>query len=146
MTEPTPLRVRIDGEETVLVRAAVLGRADDADIHCGDQRVSRKHVRFIPTADGWSIEDLASANGTFMNGQRIKDFVVKGPALLHLADPNGGVLVEVEPVVPEPVVPGPAELEAASWRRRLDRPGWASTRSAANPRSAISPRLPSPHR
>jgi ABC transport system ATP-binding/permease protein len=102
MTEQTPLRVRVDGEETVLLKAAVLGRADDADIRCSDERVSRQHARFIPMATGWSIEDLASANGTFMNGQRIKDFRVTGPAVLRLADPDGGVLVEVEPVVPEP--------------------------------------------
>jgi ABC transport system ATP-binding/permease protein len=105
MAEQTPLRVRIDGEETVLLKAAVLGRADDADIRCGDKRVSRQHARFIPTANGWSIEDLASANGTFINGQRIKDFRVTGPAVLRLADPDGGVLVEVEPVEAEPVAP-----------------------------------------
>src|ERR1700737_3186804 len=109
MIDQTPLRVRVDGEETVLLKAAVLGRADDADIRCSDKRVSRQHARFIPTATGWSIEDLASANGTFMNGRRIKDFRVTGPAILRLADPDEGVLVEVEPVVPEPVVPEPAE-------------------------------------
>jgi ABC-type multidrug transport system ATPase subunit/pSer/pThr/pTyr-binding forkhead associated (FHA) protein len=111
MAEQTPLRVRIDGEETVLLKAAVLGRADDADIRCSDKRVSRQHARFIPTPDGWSIEDLASANGTFVNGQRIKDFRVTGPAVLRLADPDGGVLLEVEPVVPDPVVPEPVVEE-----------------------------------
>jgi ABC transport system ATP-binding/permease protein len=80
----------------------VLGRADDADIRCSDKRVSRQHLRFIPAAAGWSIKDLTSANGTFVNGQRIKDFVLIGPATVHLADPHGGVVVEVEPVAVEP--------------------------------------------
>ena len=105
MAEQTPLRVRIDGEETVLLEAAVLGRADDADIRCSDKRISRQHARFIPTAEGWSIEDLASANGTFMDGQRVKEFRVTRPAVLRLGDPDGGVVVEVEPVLSESAEP-----------------------------------------
>src|ERR1700736_1029871 len=117
MAEQTPLRVRIDGEETVLLEAAVLGRADDADIRCSDKRISRQHARFIPTAEGWSIEDLASANGTFMDGQRIKEFRVTRPAVLRLGDPDGGMVVEVEPVISEPAVredPGETVAMAAA--------------------------------
>jgi ABC transport system ATP-binding/permease protein len=95
--------VRIDGEETILTGAAMLGRATEADIRCIDERVSREHLRFTPTAGGWSIEDLDTVNGTFINGQRIKDFVLTGPSTVLLADPDLGVVVELDPMDVEPV-------------------------------------------
>jgi pSer/pThr/pTyr-binding forkhead associated (FHA) protein len=37
-----------------------------------DAGVSRRHAIIAPQAGGFIIEDLASANGTFVNGRRLQ--------------------------------------------------------------------------
>lgn len=53
---------------------ALLGRAADSDISfCGDNRdlcISRRHCRLTFEPPIVSIEDLGSANGTYINGHR----------------------------------------------------------------------------
>ena len=73
---PSGRRISIDASDDLLV-----GRKDNArgifpDIDLGlddgyDAGVSRRHAIIAPAREGWSIEDLASANGTFVNGRRI---------------------------------------------------------------------------
>jgi pSer/pThr/pTyr-binding forkhead associated (FHA) protein len=41
---------------------------NEGGLGCG---VSRRHARIFRTQDGIAIEDLASLNGTFLNGQRL---------------------------------------------------------------------------
>jgi pSer/pThr/pTyr-binding forkhead associated (FHA) protein len=48
-----------------------VGRDITNDIVINDPEVSRHHLRFSRTADGFTIEDLGSTNGTFINGQRL---------------------------------------------------------------------------
>lgn len=51
----------------------VVGRREDADFRIPLTDVSRKHCRFIKDGDTLILEDLGSSNGTFRNGERIKD-------------------------------------------------------------------------
>lgn len=46
----------------------MLGREHDADIKIEDLAVSRKHCRLRRDHNSWILEDLGSANGTFVNG------------------------------------------------------------------------------
>jgi len=48
-----------------------LGRDIKNDIVINDPEVSRHHLQITRTADGYTIEDMGSTNGTFMGGQRI---------------------------------------------------------------------------
>ncbi len=59
--------------------ATVLGRsADQAQIAIKDNRLSRAHCKFEPRDDGqWAIVDLGSQNGTFLNGRRVSESVVR---------------------------------------------------------------------
>lgn len=52
-------------------RPLLLGREETADVHLDDPRVSRRHARLTPSGDGASIEDLGSANGTFVNHAQV---------------------------------------------------------------------------
>ena len=49
-----------------------LGRSSTSDIHIPDEQLSRNHCIFETSADGEiSVTDLASANGTFVNGEML---------------------------------------------------------------------------
>jgi two-component system cell cycle response regulator len=50
----------------------VVGRAPDADLVVEDETVSRYHARITPDREGgFTIEDLHSANGTFVGAKRV---------------------------------------------------------------------------
>lgn len=49
----------------------VVGRAEDAGLLLDGHGISRQHARLTPADDGVMVEDLGSANGTFVNGRRI---------------------------------------------------------------------------
>jgi diguanylate cyclase (GGDEF)-like protein len=54
-------------------RAHVVGRLEGCDILIRDDAVSRRHANITPVEHGAQLEDLGSANGTFVNGQRVTD-------------------------------------------------------------------------
>jgi hypothetical protein len=56
----------IDDEYTI-------GRESSNTVVIKDASVSAKHAVITRTAEGWTILDLASRNGTFVNGEPVKD-------------------------------------------------------------------------
>ena len=57
---------------------AVVGRSSEADITLEDGSVSRRHARLEWRGEAWFVVDLGSANGTFVNGERIGESRVEG--------------------------------------------------------------------
>ena len=51
----------------ILSRPIVIGR-DSVDEIVADERVSRRHVRLVPSPTALSVVDLGSRNGTTVNG------------------------------------------------------------------------------
>jgi pSer/pThr/pTyr-binding forkhead associated (FHA) protein len=49
----------------------VVGREAAADLSLNDPRISRRHARVTPLGAELMVEDLGSANGTFVNGAPI---------------------------------------------------------------------------
>ena len=45
----------------------VIGRRSDCQIFVHDMRVSRQHARLWREGEGWTLEDLGSNNGTYIN-------------------------------------------------------------------------------
>lgn len=79
-----------------------VGRAPDCDIVIDNLAVSRRHCLFKNVHQQWLIEDNQSANGTFLNGQRVssqplkhQDRIVVGKHTL-LFDDYGSVEVRQE--------------------------------------------------
>ena len=50
---------------------AILGRAGDAQLTLADPEVSRRHAELQVDEGVLYLRDLASANGTFLNGKRL---------------------------------------------------------------------------
>lgn len=61
----------LKGVSVPLTGAVVIGRSPGADIVIGDDFVSGRHARVVPSGDDVLLEDLGSTNGTLLNGGRV---------------------------------------------------------------------------
>src|SRR5579862_9687527 len=76
------------GKQIAVDRPIVIGRDPQSDLVLEDGEVSGQHARITPSPDGSAtVEDLESANGTFLNENELM-----GPA--HL-DPGDHLLIGV---------------------------------------------------
>lgn len=69
------------GKRVVVDKPIVVGRDSRADFVLQDREVSRRHLQLTPTGDYVTVEDLGSANGTFVNHNELH-----GPARLDAGD------------------------------------------------------------
>jgi ABC-type multidrug transport system ATPase subunit len=65
--------------------STTIGRELDNDIVIPDMLASRHHARLVPTAQGMQIQDTSS-NGTFVNGQRVKDAYLRENDVVTIAN------------------------------------------------------------
>ena len=66
--------VSTEGEQTFELKSGVtlvVGRALNSDIPVFDPTISRRHAEVHCDANGVSVKDLGSSNGTFLNGAKI---------------------------------------------------------------------------
>jgi pSer/pThr/pTyr-binding forkhead associated (FHA) protein len=70
-----------EGQEFVLKESEgvqTVGRAPEAAIFLDDVTVSRHHAEFRHGAEGWSVRDIGSLNGTYVNRVRVEDQHLNG--------------------------------------------------------------------
>ena len=72
------------GKTFALTGSMVIGRQADSDIPVPAEEISRHHARLQVAADGVLVEDLNSANGTFINDKRIQNGLLKPGEELRL--------------------------------------------------------------
>ncbi|MBK6317117.1 MAG: FHA domain-containing protein [Blastocatellia bacterium] len=73
-----------------------VGRSDENDIAIAEALVSRHHARFSVTGDQVELADLESANGTFVNGERLSGSRRLKPGdVIGIADAEEFRLVEL---------------------------------------------------
>lgn len=95
-----------------------LGRDITNNIVINDREVSRHHLRLMRGAEGYSIEDLGSTNGTFVNGKRISGVTaLKNGDMVGLGETVtlGYEVVRAsqqQPSTPPPVTPPPDTYQA----------------------------------
>ena len=54
-----------------------IGRANDSRVVLFDKKCSRKHAQIIKKGHHYSVEDLESRNGTYLNGKKLKSHTNK---------------------------------------------------------------------
>lgn len=72
------LRRGLDSTESFPLDAdrSFIGRNTDSAIFLDDVTVSRKHAEIVATAEGYSIRDCGSLNGTYVNRERVSEQVL----------------------------------------------------------------------
>lgn len=128
---------KYQGGEFPLDRGAaelVIGRATDVDIVLVEDMVSRRHARILDSNGALTIEDLASTNGTFVNGEKVQraelkegDRILIGSSILKLVGAGGG-----------------DTLSAADARHALERTGARSATHGGRRMTGLIEEIPLP--
>lgn len=64
-----------------------IGRASDCTIPVKDRYLSRRHAEIVSSKGEWVLRDCGSANGTYLNGNRVeRDHVLKNGDRIRLGD------------------------------------------------------------
>jgi pSer/pThr/pTyr-binding forkhead associated (FHA) protein len=114
---PTPGKVfPVSGE------SFTIGREPGNGIVINDAEISRKHARMVQVGTSYTIEDLGSTNGTFVNGVRLTaphtlrpgEVIAFGEQISAVfeavvSDPNATMLHTAKPSTPAPA-PAPAPV------------------------------------
>jgi hypothetical protein len=91
LPRPPKAFVIVDGQRTVALTETVitLGRRRDSQLVVDDPRVSRTHAQLRLKFGRYVLYDLGSTAGTFVNGQRVAEVVLRAGDVISL----GGVPV-----------------------------------------------------
>ncbi len=92
-----------EGQEQILVLSVdetLLGRKSDADVILTDPYVSRHHARIVKGQDGYNLVDLQSTHGSFVNGHRMTEQVLRSGDRISLG--QGRSQVEITYFVGNP--------------------------------------------
>jgi predicted component of type VI protein secretion system len=109
----------IRGEEVgrrALEGPVVIGRAPDCEVRIHDIRLSRHHCRLEPNHGGWTVVDLGSRNGTYVEGRQVSRRGLRDGDALNV----GNVLIRFHMGKLEPAPPGPAQAGGGSANRPVD--------------------------
>lgn len=91
------LTIESDGKRYVLTadEIASIGRDATSVIALGDDRISRRHAIVRADAAGWIYEDLASTNGSYVDGSRIGRIRLSGDQEIRLGNAAAGPLLRL---------------------------------------------------
>jgi len=72
MADTQPKLIKVSNQREIPIKQdMVLGRQAECDLQLTEGHASRKHAKFFFAEDAVWLEDLNSANGTFVNGAKI---------------------------------------------------------------------------
>ena len=101
---------RSDAFETAEA-VVTIGRTEANALRLADEGLSRQHCRIERLADGsYRVADLASRNGTFVNGRRIDEHALGPGDRIRI----GSTTITFAPVGGQDAASPPAEDEAAA--------------------------------
>jgi hypothetical protein len=116
---------------------AVLGRDPSCDLVLNDPRCSRRHAVLEAGPQGIAIRDAGSANGVFVNGQKLDRANLNEGDVIRLGEVQLTVLPED---VPGTLVMGPEDMPEMGGAAQAPRPPEARPPAAAPKPPAAPPR------
>ncbi|MEZ5352787.1 MAG: FHA domain-containing protein [Bryobacteraceae bacterium] len=114
-----PRRIRVgmnaggDGQ-WLFDRTFRIGRRDDVEVSIQSEVVSRVHCEVSMENGAWWVRDMRSANGIFVNGERVASAPVTGPTAVRLGSEGPWVYFDLEAPPPPPPPPSPPPPPRAS--------------------------------
>lgn len=93
------------GKTFGVVGALTLGRSSECDISIATDEISRHHAKLQVVPDGVMVEDLGSANGTFVNNQRVHGGTLMKPGDELRLDTVRFMLMSPEQMAPNAPAP-----------------------------------------
>ena len=88
VTRQEVLYVQVDEGEMVPIRKEVflIGRGSKCDLVLPHRSVSREHAVITKERGGWFVEDLNSANGTWLDNEQIGKHKISGGDVVQVAN------------------------------------------------------------
>ena len=94
------------GKEFPLRGTMRIGRSEDSEITLADAQASRHHAAISPEPGGFTIQDLNSSNGTFVNGRELDEpRLLKDGDRLRVANTVLAFRWDSAPSIPAPATP-----------------------------------------
>jgi len=99
--EPPPIKVTAQQEgqnpiELQFRKKFTVGREDSCELQILSLGISRKHAEVYFEKGRWWIKDLNSANGTFLNGEKINKIPIGSSTKVELGNGDASLLFTVE--------------------------------------------------
>jgi membrane-bound lytic murein transglycosylase D len=111
---PPPVHVEGEGEAKVFRQPFVIGREPTCDVCvAGNARVSRRHTEIRYEEGRWWVVDLNSANGTYVDGERVSRAPLDRFAALRLGEHGPRFQLRVETSGSGDLLVGPPPSAAA---------------------------------
>lgn len=110
------------GRTFAIGASSTIGRQNDCDICIPAEEISRHHARLRAGTDGVTVEDLGSANGTYVNGRRVTQATLRPGDELALDTVRFMLLApgHESAAKPQPAAaPAPAASRGTGWLRGL---------------------------
>jgi len=99
----------------------LIGRAKECSLRAGSEAISRRHCAIVRKDDKWTVRDLGSRNGTYVNETRIAEEVMLGVGDELRVGPLH-FRVESREGVPKPVIKPSPESSAEISRPKKQPP------------------------
>ncbi len=93
-----------------------IGRSDHCDVVIHDQVVSRKHAELVYLVDTWWLIDRGSANGIYINGEKIDRAPLAGDMQFELG--RGGPVLSIHIEQPQPESEPEDPLTVTQYQKR----------------------------
>jgi putative serine protease PepD len=96
-------------------RVVTIGRAPENEIVLPGAAASRRHAEIRSEGNGWSVVDVGSSSGTFVNGTRVSEVRVSGPTSVRFGSADGDEMtLVVEGAAQQPPFPAPTPPAAGA--------------------------------